>query len=68
MKTRITHKLEAEDKRFEPRTLTIDPLTPVVGAEIGGVDLAREIPEEKKPRKIEIAKSGGPKTIDQKAA
>jgi taurine dioxygenase len=35
--------LEVEGKTFEPRTITIDPLTPVIGAEIGGVDLSREI-------------------------
>ncbi len=39
-------KLEAEDKRFAARTLTIDPLTPVIGAEIGGVDLSREFSPE----------------------
>ncbi len=32
------------------------------------VDLTREVPEEKKPRKIEIAQGSGPKTIDHKAA
>jgi molecular chaperone IbpA len=32
------------------------------------VDLVREVPEEKKPRKIEIAGGAGPKVIDQKAA
>lgn len=38
--------LEAREKRLEPRTLTLDPLTPVVGAEIGGVDLSKPIPAE----------------------
>jgi len=32
------------------------------------VDLTREVPEEKKPRKIEIAMGTGPATIDHKAA
>jgi molecular chaperone IbpA len=32
------------------------------------VDLVREVPEEKKPRKIEIAAGNGRKVIDQKAA
>lgn len=43
MKTRVTQKLEAEDKHFEPETITIDPLTPVIGAEVGGVDLSRPL-------------------------
>ncbi len=32
------------------------------------VDLTREVPEEKKPRKIEISGASGAKTIDHKAA
>jgi molecular chaperone IbpA len=32
------------------------------------VDLVREVPEERKPRKIEIASGNGPRAIDQKAA
>ncbi len=32
------------------------------------VDLTREVPEEKKPRKIEIAQGSGPAVIDNKAA
>ena len=32
------------------------------------VDLVREVPEEKKPRKIAIGNGSGPQVIDQKAA
>jgi molecular chaperone IbpA len=32
------------------------------------VDLTREVPEEKKPRKIEIASGNAPAAIDHKAA
>jgi len=32
------------------------------------VDLTREVPEEKKPRRIEIAQGSGPATINHKAA
>lgn len=46
MAARNTKKLEAEDKRFEPRTISLDPLTPVIGAEIGGVDLSRALAPE----------------------
>jgi hypothetical protein len=37
---------EADAKRLNPRTITIDPLTLVVGAEIGGVDLSKPISTE----------------------
>jgi taurine dioxygenase len=37
---------EAHAKRLNPRTITIDPLTPVVGAEIGGVDLSKPVSAE----------------------
>jgi len=32
------------------------------------IDLAREVPEELKPRRIEIASGGGPKTIEHEKA
>jgi len=32
-----------DKKWLAPRTITIDPLTPVVGAEIGGIDLSKPI-------------------------
>jgi taurine dioxygenase len=35
--------IEAAEKRLNPRTITIDPLTPVVGAEIGNVDLSQPL-------------------------
>jgi taurine dioxygenase len=39
-------RLEAHEKRLNPRTITVDPLTPVVGAEIGGIDLSKAISPE----------------------
>lgn len=46
MATRIFKRLEAEVKTLNPQTLTIDPLTPVIGAEIGGVDLSKPLSEQ----------------------
>lgn len=46
MKTRLRDKLEAEDKRFEAKTISLDPLTPVIGAEVGGVDLSKPLAPE----------------------
>jgi taurine dioxygenase len=43
MATRAGRKLEVAETRLEPRTLTIAPLNPVIGAEIGGVDLSRPL-------------------------
>jgi molecular chaperone IbpA len=58
-------------RAFERRFQLADHIR-VAGASLDNgllhVDLVREIPEEKKPRKIEIAQGPGPKTIDQKAA
>ena len=42
----VQSRLEAEDKRFAARTITVEPLTPVIGAEIGGVDLSRDLSPE----------------------
>lgn len=41
----VASRLEAEDKRVVPRSVAIDPLTPVIGAEIGGVDLSKPLSE-----------------------
>ncbi|MFI4973015.1 MAG: TauD/TfdA dioxygenase family protein [Caulobacterales bacterium] len=46
MATRVARKLEAAAPHLEPRTITIAPLNPVIGAEIGGVDLSRPLAEE----------------------
>jgi molecular chaperone IbpA len=58
-------------RAFERRFQLADHIR-VAGASLDNgllhVDLVREIPEEKKPRKIEIAQGSGAKTIDQKAA
>ena len=57
-------------RAFERRFQLADHIK-VVGASLDNgllhVELAREIPETLKPRKIEIA-SSGPRTIEQKAA
>jgi molecular chaperone IbpA len=58
-------------RAFERRFQLADHIK-VAGASLDNgllhVDLVREIPEAMKPRKIEIANGGGPKTIEQKAA
>ena len=58
-------------RTFERRFQLADHIK-VVGASLDNgllhVDLAREIPEAMKPRKIEIGAGSGPKAIDQKAA
>ncbi|HYL49808.1 MAG TPA: Hsp20 family protein [Stellaceae bacterium] len=58
-------------RSFERRFQLADHIK-VAGASLDNgllhVDLVREVPEEKKPRKIEIAKGSGPKVINQKAA
>ncbi|MBL6854526.1 MAG: TauD/TfdA family dioxygenase, partial [Alphaproteobacteria bacterium] len=46
MATRASRKVEAQDLHLDPRTITIDPLTPVIGAEIGGIDLSKPIAPE----------------------
>ena len=46
MATRASHKVETVDLHLEPRTITIDPLTPVIGVEVGGIDLSKPIPPE----------------------
>jgi molecular chaperone IbpA len=58
-------------RAFERRFQLADHIK-VAGASLDNgllhVDLAREIPETMKPRKIEIGVAGGPQTIEQKAA
>ena len=58
-------------RAFERRFQLADHIK-VVGASLDNgllhVDLAREIPETLKPRKIEIASGSGPRTIEQQAA
>jgi molecular chaperone IbpA len=58
-------------RAFERRFQLADHIK-VAGASLDNgllhVDLVREIPEAKKPRKIEIASSGSAQVIDQKAA
>lgn len=47
MATRVSRRLEvAATPRFEPRTIGITPLNPVIGAEIEGVDLAFPLTDE----------------------
>ena len=46
MATRATRKIEAGGPRLAPKSITIDPLTPVIGAEIGGVDLSKPLSDE----------------------
>ncbi len=74
-------KAEEEDRQylyrgiarraFERRFQLADHIK-VAGASLDNgllhVDLVREIPEAMKPRKVEIAKGGGARVIDQKAA
>ncbi|HZB90786.1 MAG TPA: Hsp20 family protein [Stellaceae bacterium] len=58
-------------RAFERRFQLADHIK-VVGASLDNgllhVDLAREIPEAMKPRKIEIGAGSGPRTIEQKVA
>ena len=60
-----------ERRAFERRFQLADHIK-VAGASLDNgllhVDLVLEVPEAKKPRKIEIASGSGPKVIDQKAA
>ena len=46
MASRISRKVEATDRHLDPKTITIDPLTPVIGAEIGGIDLSQPLSPE----------------------
>jgi taurine dioxygenase len=46
MATRISPRLEVVETGLEPKTITIAALNPVIGAEIGGVDLSRPLADE----------------------
>jgi taurine dioxygenase len=46
MATRASRKLEVATSGLAPKTITVAPLTPVIGAEIGGVDLSRPLGED----------------------
>lgn len=46
MATRMSRKIETELPQLQPKTITLDPLTPVIGAEIGGVDLSKPLSPE----------------------
>ena len=43
MATRISRRLEVVETGLAPKTLTIEPLNPVIGAEILGVDLSKSL-------------------------
>jgi taurine dioxygenase len=46
MATQVSHKLATVAVGLAPKAISIDPLTPVIGAEIGGVDLSKELTRE----------------------
>ena len=46
MATRISRKVEADQKHTDYRAIGVAPLNPVIGAEIEGVDLSRELTPE----------------------
>ncbi len=46
MATRISRRLEADEKALDFKSIGVMPLTPVIGAEIEGVDLSRELSPE----------------------
>lgn len=39
-------RIKADESRLAPKTLSLDPLTPVIGAEVGGVDLSQPLAPE----------------------
>ncbi|MBV9419258.1 MAG: TauD/TfdA family dioxygenase [Alphaproteobacteria bacterium] len=43
MATLINRKIQTEPVALAPKAITVDPLTPVIGAEIGGVDLSKPL-------------------------
>jgi taurine dioxygenase len=43
MATRVAERLPAENKALAVTRITIDPLTPAIGAQIGGVDLSKPL-------------------------
>ena len=46
MATRAHRRLEVVEPGLAPKTITIEPLNPVIGAEIGGVDLSQPLTPE----------------------
>lgn len=46
MSTHTSKRPLADAKALAPQTISIDPLTPVIGAEIGGVDLSKPLSEQ----------------------
>jgi taurine dioxygenase len=46
MATRASRKVEAVESELRPRTFSIDPLTPVIGVEISGLDLSKPLSAE----------------------
>jgi len=46
MSTRISRKIETEEPRFDYKAIGVEPLTPIIGAEIKGVDLSRPLTAE----------------------
>jgi taurine dioxygenase len=43
MATRAKTRLEVVEPQLRPKTITVSPLNPVIGAEIGGVDLSQPL-------------------------
>ncbi len=46
MATRILRKIETEEPRLDYKIISVEPLTPVIGAEIRGVDLSKPLSPE----------------------
>ncbi|HJW39707.1 MAG TPA: TauD/TfdA family dioxygenase [Rhizomicrobium sp.] len=46
MATRVSHKVVSTGLKLMPKAITIEPLTPVIGVEIGGVDLSKPLSPE----------------------
>lgn len=46
MATRILSKIETEGPSLDFRTISVEPLTPIIGAEIRGVDLSKPLSPE----------------------
>jgi molecular chaperone IbpA len=58
-------------RAFEHRFQLADHVRVVTAQLVNGlldIDLERVVPEEKKPRKVEISAAGAPRTIEGKAA
>jgi taurine dioxygenase len=46
MATRMSQRRQADEIALDPRTIAIKPLTPVIGAEIEGLDLTKPLSDE----------------------